>query len=304
MQLADKIARLQRAALERQKSEAESAQSAAATPVSQIPFWPESTRGVPNAVLRSALFAATTKGSRSYISREQLHAQGDMRILYSGPGLGQGDLDVWETVLHLARTSPHSYEVRTTSYQLLKLQSKSDAGTNRKTLHNCIVRLKASAVEVKHGNYSYMGSLIDEAFRDESTSQYVIRLNPRLCDLFVQGAFTRVDWNVRRSLSGKPLAQWLHGYFSSHAKPFPVGIETLLRLAGSNDQSTSSSEQNLRRALDALAQASNEHAQPFSYSIQKKTVHVIRQPTQAQRKHLIKRSTRQPKDSTAYRSSG
>lgn len=295
MQLADKVARIQQRALERPKSKVEHAQPTAAMPFSQIPFWPEETRGVPNAVLRSALFSATTRGSRRYISREQLHAQGDMRILYSGPGLGQGDLDVWETVLHLARSNAQSYEIRTTSYQLLKLQSKSDAGTNRRTLHNCIVRLKASAVEVTHGKYSYMGSLIDEAFRDESTGRYVIRLNPKLCDLFVQGAFTRIDWDVRRSLSGKPLAQWLHGYFSSHAKPYPVSIATLLRLAGSNDQSASSGEQNLRRALDALTQASNEHAHPFSYSIQKMTVQVVRQPTKTQRKHLGKRPPRPPK---------
>lgn len=296
MRPVDKIAQMQRAALERpNRREAPAQPPADAMPVFQIPFWPEDARGVPNAMLRSALFAATTRGIRRYISREQLHAQGDMQILYSGPGLGQGDLDAWETVLHLARSNSRNYEIRTTSYQLLKLQSKADAGTNRKMLHDCITRLKASAVEIKHGNYSYMGSLIDEAFRDECTGRYVIRLNPKLCSLFAREAFTRIDWGIRRSLAGKPLAQWLHGYFSSHAKPFPVGIETLLRLAGSNDQSSSSGEQNLRRALDALAQASNEHAQPFSYSIQKKTVHVIRQPTKAQRKHLSKRAPQQPK---------
>ncbi|MEB0079413.1 plasmid replication initiator TrfA [Pseudomonas sp. CCI3.2] len=295
MHLTDKIARLQKASLERHTPKAVPAHSAAAMPTYQIPFWPEATRGVPNAVLRSALFAATKKGTRRYIDREQLHAQGDIRILYSGPWLGQCDLDVWETIVHLARSSTNSFEIRTTSYHLLKLQSKADAGTNRKTLHSCIVRLKATAVEVKHGSYSYVGSLIDEAFRDEDTNQYVIRLNPRLCSLFVQGSFTRVDWNVRRSLAGKPLAQWLHGYFSSHAKPFPVRIDTLLRLAGSSDESASSGEQNVRRALDALAQASNENAQPLSYTIHNKTVHVVRQPSKTQRKHLENRSSHQPK---------
>lgn len=292
MYLTDKIARMQQVALERPKPCIEPALSVAAMPVYQMPFWPEETRGVPNALLRSALFSATTKSTRRYVDRELLHAQGDMRIRYSGPGLGQGDLDVWETVLHLARSYTQGFEIRTSSYQLLKLQSKADAGTNRKALHSCIVRLKASAVEIEHGPYSYVGSLIDEAFRDMTTNEYVIRLNPRLCALFVHGSFTRVDWNVRRSLSGKPLAQWLHGYFSSHAKPFPIGIETLLRLSGSNDQSVHSGEQNVRRALDALARSSTEHAQIFSYTIHGKTVHVVRQPTKAQRKHLSNRSQR------------
>lgn len=199
-------------------------------------------------------------------------------------------------MLHLTRSYIQSFELRTTSYQLLKLQSKTDAGTNRKALHSCIVRLKASAVEIEHGPYCYVGSLIDEASRDMNTNEYVIRLNPRLCGLFVHGSFTRVDWNVRRSLSGKPLAQWLHGYFSSHAKPFPIGIETLLRLSGSNDQSAHSGEQNVRRALDALTRSSNEHAQLFSYTIHNKTVHVVRQPTKAQRKHLGNRPPRTRKE--------
>ena len=29
------------------------------------------------------------------------------------------------------------------------------------------------------------------------------------------------------------LAQWLHGFYASHAKPFPIKIETLHRLCGS-----------------------------------------------------------------------
>lgn len=296
MYLTDKIARMQQVALDRPKPCKAPALSVAAMPIYQMPFWPDETRGVPNALLRSAIFSAIMKSRRSYLDRELLHAQGDMRILYSGPALGQGDLDVWETVLHLVRSYSQSFEIRTTSYQLLKLQGKADAGSNRKALHRCIVRLKASAVEIVHGNYCYVGSLIDEAFRDTNTNEYVIRLNPRLCELFVKGSFTRVDWNVRRSLSGKPLAQWLHGFFSSHAKPFPMLIKTLLRLSGSNDQSIHSGEQNIRRALDALTRASNEHAQLFSYTIQNKTVHVVRQPTKAQRKHLGNRSLRSQKE--------
>lgn len=293
MHLTDKIARMQSAALHRPKTSITPALSVPAMPVYQMPFWPEETRGVPNSLLRSALFSATAKSARSYLDRELLQTQGDMRIRYSGPGLGQGDLDVWETILHLARSHTQSFEIRTTSYQLLKLQNKTDAGTNRRALHSCIIRLKASAVEIEHGPYCYVGSLIDEAFRDTTKKdQYVIRLNPRLCALFMQGAFTRIDWQVRRSLSGKPLAQWLHGYFSSHAKPFPIGIETLLRLSGSNDHSVHSGEQNIRRALDAIVRVSSEHAQLFTYSILNRTVHVVRQPTKAQRKHLISRAPR------------
>ncbi|HBO5136187.1 TPA: TrfA protein [Pseudomonas aeruginosa] len=257
-----------------------------ASPTHRLPRWPDTERGVPNAILRSALFAASTKGARRYVEREHIHSLGDISILHTGPCLGQGELDVWESVLHLARVSGRYPEIRTSIYQLLKLQGKTDAGSNCRLLHNRLVRLKASVIEIKHGQYSYMGSLIDEAFRDEGTEEYVIRLNPNLCNLFAEDAFTHVDWQVRRALSGKSLAQWLHGFYSSHAKAFSLSIGKLMRLAGSSDQSPGSSEQNLRRALNALAMASSLNGQPFSYSINNRKVHIDRHPTQSQLRHL------------------
>lgn len=38
---------------------------------------------------------------------------------------------------------------------------------------------------------------------------------------------------MRHALDGHQLAQWLHGFYASHAKPFPIKIETLHRLCGS-----------------------------------------------------------------------
>ncbi|MGU3878886.1 plasmid replication initiator TrfA [Pseudomonas aeruginosa] len=276
----DRIARIRRGRPELPESEQYSA------PIHRLPPWPEPARGVPNSILRSALFAATTKGARRYVEREQIHSLGDVSILHTGPCLGQGELDAWESVLHVARVSGRYPEIQTSVYQLLKLQGKTDAGTNCRLLHNRLVRLKASVIEIKHGRYSYFGSLIDEAFRDEIAGKYVIRLNPNLCSLFAEDAFSQVDWQVRRALSGKPLAQWLHGFYSSHAKAFTYRIETLMRLAGSNDQSPGSSEQNLRRALDALALASSANSQPFSYSISDRKVYVDKHPTQSQLRHL------------------
>ena len=72
--------------------------------VIQLPLWPEAKRGAPNAVLRGALFAAIQGKGRIALDRELLAAQNGITIRYTGWQLTQSDLDVWEQVLHLART--------------------------------------------------------------------------------------------------------------------------------------------------------------------------------------------------------
>lgn len=259
--------------------------------VVQLPLWPEVVRGVPNAALRSALFGAIKKGARAYLERQEIHAQEGIRIVYTGARLDQGDLDVWETVLHTVRLQALGDECRVTAYQLLKVLGKTDTGINRDTLDRRLSRMKATGVDVTVGRYGYEGSLIDEVFRDKETRQYVIRLNPKLSALFAADQFTQVDWTVRHALDGKPLAQWLHGYYASHAKPYPVNVATLLKLSGSENEDPSSGRQKLRKALDALADASEASGQPFTYEVRGDLVHVQKLASGTQRRHLAKKAS-------------
>lgn len=258
-----------------------------AAPV-RLPAWPDSVRGVPNGVLRSALFGAIKKGPRAYLERKEIHAQEGISIVYTGARLDQGDLDVWETVLQIARTQALGDECRVTAYQLLMALGKTDTGINRTTLDRRLSRMKATGVDVNVGRYAYEGSLIDEVCRDKETREYVIRLNPKLCALFGADQYTQIDWSVRHALDGKPLAQWLHGYYASHAKPFPVNVATLLKLSGSENADPSSGRQTLRKALDAVADASQAEGQPFSYEVKGDLVHVEKRPSGTQRRHLAK----------------
>ncbi|GGH93467.1 hypothetical protein [Pseudomonas fluvialis] len=286
---AEKAARLQQRAakLAAEKRSPEAPESLAA-PIALMPKWPQGIRGIPNAALRSSLFSAVRTRQRPYIDRQPIHAQNGFNLLQSGPLLDQGDLDAWEAVLHMALIRRQSFSFKVSSYELLKLQGKADAGTNRKTLHARLVRLKASAVEICYETYTYIGSLIDEVVRDEASGLYIIRLNPMLSTLFRTGAFSHVDRQIRAALTGKPLAQWLHGYYSSHARPLPVKMETLLRLAGSHDHYPRSAFQNLKRALDALELAHAECGQEFEYRIEGSLVHVNRQ--RKQQEHSSRRT--------------
>jgi hypothetical protein len=275
-------------AANRPKLEQQPQEPAKTLPV-QLPMWPEAVRAVPNGFLRSALFGAIRKGRRRYMQGEQIAALDGIEIRYTGQQLDQGDLDVWESVLHVARVQELGTQCRFTAYSLLKLIDKKDTGSNRETLHARLMRLKATAVEISHGRYSYAGSLIDEVYRDKETQQYVVILNPKLHALFATDGFTQIEWAIRRELDGHQLAQWLHGFFSSHAQPHPVKIETLHRLCGSESALMSDFAKKLRKALDAVAEACAARGESFTFAIRNNILYVEKTPSLSQIRHLTKR---------------
>lgn len=257
----------------------------------QLPLWPEPVRAVPNGFLRSALFGAIAKGRRRYINGEELAAIDGVTIRYKGERLDQGDLDVWESVLHAVRLQKLGSKCRVTSYALLKLMGLTDTGKNRATLHARIERLVANAVTVKQGRYTYIGGLIRFAAKDEETQEWVIELDEKLRPLFAADQFTQVEWAVRHELNGKPLAQWLHGFYASHAKPYPMKVETLLRLCGSESE-LRRYRQTLGEALDAVAEASAAHGEGFSYEVRGDLVHVEKKAKGTQRRHLTRKASK------------
>jgi len=278
--------------LQRKRQKQEKQDAALPTPQSnvvQLPLWPDAVRAVPNSFLRSALFGAIRKGRRRYLEGEQIAAVDGIEVRYTGQRLDQGDLDVWEALLHAVRDQNLGSECRVTSYALLKLMGKADTGGNRQTLHKRVTRLRAGAIEVKQGRSVYIGGLVDEAYKDEETQEWIIVLNPRLRALYGPDQFTQIEWAVRHALDGQQLAQWLHGFYASHAKPFPIKVETLLKLAGSENETARSAYQKLRKALDALADASAAHSASFSYEIRDGLVHVKKAASRAQRRHLARK---------------
>lgn len=284
----------QRAAEAEARKAAQQEQSAEAAPaqVVRLPLWPDAVRAVPNSVLRSALFGAIKRGARAYLERVKIHAQEGIEIRYTGARLDQGDLDVWATVLHVVREQALGDECCVTAYQLLKALGKTDTGKNRDTLDRRLSRLRATGLDVKVGRYSYEGGLIANVERDEVTRQYIIRLDPKLRSLFEPDQFTQVEWSVRHALDGKPLAQWLHGFYASHARPYPLRVETLHQLCGSEAKRLTDFKVDLRRSLEAVLEACAAHDEDFSYAIQGDLVHVERTGSGAQRRHLAKRVTK------------
>jgi len=262
------------------------------SPVERLPDWPSTVRGAPNAVLRSALFGAVGRGEKQYLQKELLASVNGVEILYTGLRLDQVDFDLWLALIHMAKDYPAGEEIRVTAYRLLRLMGRADTGGSRGTreaIDTRITRLANATVRIRVGRYSYEGALISGSYRDEAEHHYCITLNPKLLSLFGRDQYTELDLEIRSTLIGKPLAQWLHGFSSSHASPGPISVKTLRDLCGSEAKRIAHFREKLRNALTDVQAACRLQGQVFEAEIIDDVVHVTRTPSVSQRRHLEKK---------------
>lgn len=222
--------------------------------VIQLPLWADSVRGTPNSFLRSALFSAVQSKDREYIDGVVLASQSGITVKYTGQQLNQQDLSLWETLVHQARLNPLGNVVTFTAHSLLKAMDAGTGGEDHRRLHAGIARLTACAVEITQDGKTYFGPLIKGGVKDDLTSHYTLELNKELIRLYGVTQWTALNWQQRQKLRRKPLAQALHGYFSSHRKPYPVKLETLQRLCGSRNSEPRDFKRRCRIALEELVQ--------------------------------------------------
>lgn len=229
----------------------------------QLPLWPEPNRGVPNAIVRSALFGVVRRGRRRYAEKELIASWPGVTIRYTGMKLDQSDLDVWLFAVHLARHHTLGSQVRFSAYGFLNGIGRSKGKQNREWLKAVLTRLTACAVEIGVGSRSYTGSLVHEFFHDGDTNEYVLTVNPRLAMLFDDG-YSLLAWQTRSALRSD-LAKWIHCFVRSHPPGIShrVGIDGLLHLCGSESKSIREFRQRLREAmgeLEALGEVRNWRA--------------------------------------------
>jgi len=220
-------------------------------PSAQLPLWPESARGVPNDILRSALFAAIQGKGRVYFRHKLLASYDGVQIRYTGEQLDQSDLDVWEQAIHLARLEPLGTACYFTAHGFLRAIKRHAGKSDYLWLQSVITRLQACVVEITRHRKIYGRSLVTRFDIDDVTRRFRVAIDPDMLLVYTAG-WTSVAWEQRQLLRGKPLALWLHGYYASHAKPVPVKVDTLRSLCGSKDKTLRSFRQKLRIALGEL----------------------------------------------------
>lgn len=227
----------------------------------QLPIWREPQRAAPNAILRSALFGVVKRGKRRFVEGKTpllVSAWSGSSIKYFGQQLDQYDLDVWLQVLHLARDQDlsDSKGIRFTARSFLKAMGRKYSGYASNTLFCSLQRMVGCAITVNVGDIQYMGSLIESFVEHKPTQTYILRLNPKLRDLFDTGT-TKMDRITRQALPAD-LARWMHGYVLSHratkSSPHRIKIETLRELSGAAVTNLRDFKKPLRRAMGALAE--------------------------------------------------
>ena len=175
--------------------------------VYQFPLWGDPQRGGPNEFARSALFAARKGTGKEYLERVPIFSQQGFTVTYSGPRLTQDHLDVFDGIMHLAREMPEGNIVRFTARGLLKLIGRRTSGRDHERLLRTLEQLTTTAVNIKRDDGAvYWGSLLPEGTAKPENGQYTVVINRQLIKLFEHG-FTVIEWQQRKALTRKPLAQ-------------------------------------------------------------------------------------------------
>lgn len=259
-----------------------------ASKIYQFPFWPEPDRGVPNELIRSALFAAIQGKHRKIMRGQAVAAHGPYSIEFTGVQLTQTHLDVFEGVMHIARGIHEGNTVRFSAHQLLKLIGRHTGRYEHDWLYLMLQDLTATSVSIKKTNPTtkeqeavFWGSLIPAGAGDLRRGNYAVQVSRDMIKLFERG-FTQIQWEQRRALKQKPLACWLQLYYSSHARPYPVTVTFLREQSGSRTANIRAFRQNLKSALDELKAVGVISA----WHIVDDLVHVERVPSPSQQRHL------------------
>jgi hypothetical protein len=260
---------------ERKKATLEAARQREEARVVQLPLWREDRRGTPNDFLRSALFPAIQGKDRKHLTKALLYGQKNLTIKFTGIQLNQEDLDVYQAILHCSRQVPLGIEACFTGYGLLKILGLSTGGAMHERLENSIHRLANCSLTIETDKYIYGSNrLIDEYSKRKEDGQYLIKLDRRLMQLFAPDGWTAINFDQRSQLRSKQLAQFLHGYYSSHEHPHPVKLLTMQELSGSANKQKASFKRQIKAALDELVKISFLE----SYAIDGELIEVKRVP--------------------------
>jgi len=245
--------------------------------------WAEDQRGCPNVVLRSALFTAgkPTKKRKLYREHELPAAIGTRSITYTGPQLYQFELDVWLEVVHRCRARRAGTEADFHVHSFLRTLRRSVGRENYRQLHETMGLLHATSIKVVQSDprkNGYRGHLLEKFVFSDELCRWQVVLDPDIVALFAPNDHTWLHIDARLDLGKNYLAKWLHGYFSSHRKPYPIGVARLRELSGSAMAELRRFRFALRGALNEIAIVEARYGRRFAWRIDAEDlVHVVRE---------------------------
>lgn len=257
-------------------------------PQMSLDLWPDAVRGVPNAVLRGALFSISKR--REFVKNELIASVEGHQIRFTGQRFNQTDLDTFEMLVHLARLQPLGNRVDFTAHSLLKTMGRGTGKSQHQQLHDEIIRLRSGNVEITWEALDkvYGEGLVKKYYMDRTIGRYVVELSQEMLTLYETG-YSQVDWNQRQALTNN-LSKWLHGFYASHAKPYPYKVSTIKDLCGSTSKDLRDFRRMLKTALADLVTV----GMLVDWTIDAKDLVTVQKvPTFSQRKHLERAAKKQ-----------
>ena len=221
-----------------------------------VPAMPTDKRIIPNDLIRSSLFTVSNHNkAREYIKDRNLYTFGATKITYTGEELRQDDEDVWLQLIYLfAQTSEQWIEFM--PYTLMRELSWPGRTQYCEKLKAAIMRMSATNLtvsneEVQAGlSLSLVRKFMWKQDNGKKLKWWRVWLEPEIIKLFEGMKYSKIMWEQRKKLN--PLAKWLHAYYSSHAEPYPIRINTIQQACGSKMQTEKHFKLALRRALESL----------------------------------------------------
>ena len=222
-----------------------------------LPEWPDGQRAMPNEILRSALFNCRNRNlPRVFMKEAEIAVIGDGEVIYRGEELRQDDELVWMHLMHLIKKLPLGECVDFTPYSFIKAIGWPIKGQNYERLRICLSRMQATAVRIQSKrlqcfiSISLIQKFLSKNDQNENLSRWQVWVGKEMQLLFDEEFLTRMAWETRRALPDG-ITSKLFGYWASHRKPYPVKVETLLKLCGST-MAVKHFKVELKKALDHL----------------------------------------------------
>lgn len=205
----------------------------------QLALWPESERGIPNELVRCAVFSAKNRKEKREVFRANapliVPVIGGGEVVYLGEELRQDDETVWMQLVHMSKEARSEW-VCFTPHSFLQAIKWPIKGASYERLLTSIRRLATGGLEVYSQRFD-KGVSTKLIARYEYNKKHdtpwrvqVFNKDDQLLFLFDK-LYSRLDWETRLALP-EGVATWLHGFFSSHREPFDHKIETLAAGAG------------------------------------------------------------------------
>lgn len=194
-------------------------------------------RVIPNCFLRGALFGMVRKGRRALVKEEPIFTMSQYQVAFSGELLDQNDLELWDTLICLAKHNKIENLLKISLYELCQIMRLSPTKSAYEAIISRTKRLKFGMIQIKTENREFGGSLIDNYYIDkDGNGKLVIEYNKHLTELFSDSDITYVNANIRHELGDNQLAKWLHNFYESHTNPRPIAISFLQQLCRSKSE--------------------------------------------------------------------